>query len=217
MMRSAAFRIRLGQDDPVPGDLVDGADMLAVASDHGHMLADLTEKPALVLPLLAPASEVVLELRLMLAAEVVIVAVELAHVAVAPARIMRVEVAILPGRTGEAGAAIIVARPRAFRAVGLAAEAAEAALAALMAAGGEELPGFMIAAAIVAGHRAIAAAFAVAASREIAAPPLIIVALARSAAVERPAIIVGFTIRAIAALAEARSVAIEVTAMVPVG
>ena len=93
-----------------PAALVDGADMLVVLADDFHMLADLAEQAALLLPLLAPAAEVVFELRLMLAAIVVIVAVEIADVAVAPAAVMRVEVAIVDSaRAGEARPAIFVA------------------------------------------------------------------------------------------------------------
>src|SRR4051812_585090 len=90
MMSAPAFWIRLGQDDPVAGDLVDRPDMLVVAADDFHMFPDLAEKSALLLPPVAPAAEVVLEARLVLAAIVVIVAVELAHVAVAPAAVVRI-------------------------------------------------------------------------------------------------------------------------------
>ena len=63
--------------------------MLVVVADDFHMLADLAEQAALLLPPFAPAAEVALEARLVLAAIVVIVAVELAHVAVAPAAVVR--------------------------------------------------------------------------------------------------------------------------------
>ena len=47
MMDAAAVGIALGQDQAVAGDAVDGADMLAVAADDFHMLADLAEQLAL--------------------------------------------------------------------------------------------------------------------------------------------------------------------------
>ena len=59
MVDAAAFRIRLGQDDPVAGDLVDRADMLVVVADDFHMLADLAEQAALLRRAVAPAREVV--------------------------------------------------------------------------------------------------------------------------------------------------------------
>ena len=85
MMRAAAVRVGLGQDDAVAGDLVDGADMLLVVADDFHMLADLAEQAALLHAAFAPAAEVVFEARLVLAAIVVIVAVELVDLAPAPA------------------------------------------------------------------------------------------------------------------------------------
>ena len=58
--------------------------MLIVAPDHFHMLADLVEQPALILPALAPAAEVVLEARLVLAAILVIVAVQVLNLTLPP-------------------------------------------------------------------------------------------------------------------------------------
>ena len=81
MMDAAGFRIRLGQDDPVADGAVDGADMLIVIADDLHMLADLPEQAALLLPALAPVAEIILEARLVLAPIVLIVAVELVHAA----------------------------------------------------------------------------------------------------------------------------------------
>ena len=75
-MMHAAASGSLGQDDAVAGDPVDRADMLVVAADDFHMLADLAEHPALRLPPFAPAAEIVLEVRLLLAAIIVIVAIE---------------------------------------------------------------------------------------------------------------------------------------------
>ena len=46
---TAAFRIRLGQDDAIACNLVDGPDMLVVIADHFHMLADLAEQAPLLL------------------------------------------------------------------------------------------------------------------------------------------------------------------------
>src|SRR5438874_3864630 len=90
MIRVAAFRIGLGKDDPVTSDPVDGSDMLIVRTDDLHMLTDLAEQLPLQLPALAPAAEVAFELHLMLAAIIVIVAVELAQVPVAHGAIVRV-------------------------------------------------------------------------------------------------------------------------------
>src|SRR5438067_2335337 len=140
MMASAAFRIGPGEDQAVARDLVDGSDMAVVIADDLHMLAHLAEHAALVHPPLAPAAEVAFEARLVLAAIVVIVAVELAHMALAPRLVMRVLVArpVGPVRCpGAARAAIFVAAPGRLRARILA-----------------HLP---LAAAIVAGHRPIAA------------------------------------------------------------
>ncbi len=64
--------------------------MLVVTADNFHMFADRAEQAALLLPLFAPAAELAFEVRLVLAAVVVIVAVELAHVSVAPAAVVRV-------------------------------------------------------------------------------------------------------------------------------
>ena len=90
MVDSAAFRVRLGQDDAVAGGPVDGADMLVVAADDFHMLADLAEQAALLLPPFAPAAELALEPRLVLAAIVVIIAVEVAHVSMPPRMVVRI-------------------------------------------------------------------------------------------------------------------------------
>src|SRR5687767_2335984 len=72
---AAGVRVRLGENQPVAGHAVDRSDMLSVVPDDFHMLADLAEHLALALTALAPAAEVVLELRLMLAAVLVIIAV----------------------------------------------------------------------------------------------------------------------------------------------
>src|SRR3954464_12683546 len=98
MMDAAAVRIAFGEDQAVAGGAVDGADVLAVRAEHFHMLADLAEQAALLLALATPVGEVVLELRLMLAAEIVIVAVELVDVPPAKLAIMTVvEAARSPG------------------------------------------------------------------------------------------------------------------------
>src|SRR5690348_5414579 len=132
MMNAAAVRVRLGQDDPVAGDLVDGSDMLVVASDHLHVLMHLAQHAALVLPFLSPAAEIAFELRLVLAPIVVIVAVELAHVAVAPAMIMRVELAALTAipRAGEARPPILIAPVGRLRPLAVPARFAQRRLAA---------------------------------------------------------------------------------------
>src|SRR6185369_11150805 len=91
--------------------------MLVVIPDDFHVPTDLSEQSAFLLPAFAPSAEVAFELRLMLPAIVVIVVVEFAHVAVAPAAIVRVRVALVTGavrqvrRAGSAGAAIFVAAP----------------------------------------------------------------------------------------------------------
>src|SRR5437016_3124025 len=106
--------------------------MLVVVADHFHVLADLAEQLPLLLPALAPAAEVAFELRLMLAAIIVIVAVELAQVPLAHGAIVRVveaaegviagHRAIITAAIAEAAAsapqlasptAVIVVRPRA--------------------------------------------------------------------------------------------------------
>src|SRR5437764_14876089 len=67
--------------------------MLVVAADDFHMLADLVEQAALLHPPLAPAGEIAFEPRLVLAAILVIVAVELAHVPLPPRMVVRVVLA----------------------------------------------------------------------------------------------------------------------------
>src|SRR4051794_11262613 len=93
MVSAAAFRIRFGQDDAVAGDLVDRSDMLVILADHFHMLADLAQQPAFLLAAFAPAAEIALELRLPLAAIIVIVPIEFAELAIAPGAVVRVFVA----------------------------------------------------------------------------------------------------------------------------
>src|SRR3954469_11838184 len=125
MVHPAGARIRFGEDDAVAAHLVDNADMAAVRSDHLHMLGDPAERLALVLPLRAPAAEIGLELRLVLAAIFVIVAVEILDLAPPPFRIMRVVLAA--ARTAllahDRGVARPAARAVALRPV-IAAEAA---------------------------------------------------------------------------------------------
>src|SRR4029453_3881811 len=103
MMRAAALGIALGQDQPVAGGGVDRADMLAVAADDFHMLADLAQHLTLALPPFAPAREVILEARPVLAGIVLIVAVELVELACAPLAIM----AIVMGADPVIGAAML--------------------------------------------------------------------------------------------------------------
>src|SRR3954451_23146701 len=90
MMRAARARVRFGEEDPVAAHLVDGADMASVGADHLHMLGDPAQRLALALPFLAPAAKLGLELRLMLAAIFVIIAVQILDLAPPPFRIMRV-------------------------------------------------------------------------------------------------------------------------------
>ena len=78
MMHAPAFGVRLGEDDAVASDLVDGADMFVVATDHFHVLTDMAKQAALAVPLLTPAGEVIFEARLVLAAVIVIITVEVA-------------------------------------------------------------------------------------------------------------------------------------------
>src|SRR5690242_20192719 len=172
MVHAAAFRIGLGEDDPVASGSVDRANMFIVTADDLHMLADLAEQPALLLAALAPAAEVVFELRLPFGAIGVIVAVEVAEMTVAPGPVMGVFVARAIGPVagpGAAGAAIFVARPGAIG------------------------PG--VRAAVVAGQRAIVPAalaepvmvaetvrFAVAAAPQLAPPAAVVIAFARAAA-----------------------------------
>src|SRR5688500_5640483 len=152
---AARVRVRLGEDQPVAGHPVDGPDMLAVVADDLHMLADLAEHLAFALAAFAPAAEVVLELRLMLAAILLIVAVELVELPLAPLLVVRV---VLRPVAGKAGAAIFVAAPGAF------AVRAAARLAAGIAAAGE--PVFRPA--VIARDRAIAAVLAVARAPRLA-------------------------------------------------
>src|SRR5438105_13956243 len=93
MMGATAFRIGFGENDPVAGDTVDSADMLVVVADDFHMLADLTEQAPLLLAPLAPAAKIAFEARLMFAAIILIVAIDVAEVPLAPATIVRVELA----------------------------------------------------------------------------------------------------------------------------
>src|SRR6185437_6615070 len=197
MMDAAAVRIGLGQNDPVARHLVDGPDVLVVAAGDFHMLADSSEQVALTQPALAPGAEVVFEVQLMLAPIFVIILVEIAHVAVAPASVVRIEVALAPAgiaRTRIAGPAILVLAPRRLRPVIARTGGALVApiVVAAIAAGSEELVGFG-SFTIVTGHRAIAAlsvaipfAFTIPApltvALQFAAPPWIVIAFAKAAA-----------------------------------
>src|SRR5437764_3886536 len=82
--------------------------MLVVAADDFHMLADLVEQAALLHPPLAPAGEIALEPRLVLAAILVIVAIEIAHVPLPPRIIVRVVVAALLALAPAAAALILL-------------------------------------------------------------------------------------------------------------
>src|SRR5438128_5351114 len=150
MMNAAALRIGFGEDDPIPGDAVDGPDMLVIVADDLHMLADLSQQTALLLPPLAPAAEVTLEPRLVLPAVFIIVAVQIAHVPLSPAMVVRVIFAAAIGRSGEAAATEFVAA----RGFALAPATTTLDVLAPEAAGGEELLG---AAAVIARHRPVAA------------------------------------------------------------
>src|SRR5688572_30648446 len=57
MMGAAGVLVRLGQDDAIAGDPVHRADMLLVAADDFHMLADLAEHLALGLALRPPIAK----------------------------------------------------------------------------------------------------------------------------------------------------------------
>src|SRR3954452_10525034 len=122
MVDAAAFRVGLGEDDPVARDLVHSADMLIIVAKNFHMFTDLAEQAALLLPAFAPAAEIAFELRLMLAPIILVIAVELTHLPIAPAAVMRIEL-LVPrpvgpvGGAGAAGAAIVVTAPWALRAV----------------------------------------------------------------------------------------------------
>src|SRR5204862_5904114 len=61
-----------------------------VIADNFHMLADLPKKSALLLSAATPLPEVFFEPRLVLAAIVIVVPVELVHLAFAPGMIVRV-------------------------------------------------------------------------------------------------------------------------------
>ena len=88
MMAAAGIVIALGQEDAIAPDLVDGADMFAVRADHLHMLGHLQQQTPLRLAFVAPAAELVLEPRPVLAAIFVIVAVERRDLVAPPAVIV---------------------------------------------------------------------------------------------------------------------------------
>jgi len=54
MMDTTTVRIRLGQDEAIAGSLVDGPDMFVVFTNDFHLLIDLSEECAFLLPPLAP-------------------------------------------------------------------------------------------------------------------------------------------------------------------
>ena len=129
--------VRFGQHDLVAAHLVDGANMGVVGADHVHMLLHLAEHLTLGHALPAPAREIILEARLILAAIIVIIAVERFQMATAPLAVVRVVLARarLALRILAPGAAI-VARHRPIlvallgaRFVAVAAEAVEAGAA----------------------------------------------------------------------------------------
>src|ERR1700754_4950310 len=79
--------IGFGQQDAVAAHMVDGADMLAIRTEHLLMLLRGPQRIALALASLAPGREFALEARLVLAAIFVIIAVERADLLVAPVAI----------------------------------------------------------------------------------------------------------------------------------
>src|SRR3954467_8211361 len=114
MMAPAGIRIALGQQDAIAPDLVDGADMVAVRSDHFHMLGDFGQSVALSLPLVAPAAEFIFEFGAVLVAIFLIIAVERLDLRSPPAVIV-VIAAIAPA----AAQAFVIARIHLAPALGL--------------------------------------------------------------------------------------------------
>ena len=89
-MVASIVAVALGEDDAVASNMVDGADLFLVRSNHAHMFTDLAEQLPLSLTLAAPVAEVAFEAVLVLAAIVVIVAIELVELALPPFAIVRV-------------------------------------------------------------------------------------------------------------------------------
>lgn len=89
-MNATGALAALRQDNAIALNLVDLSERLTVAADDVHMLAHLADQLPLGLTLSPPAGEVVVELRLMLAAIFVIVAVELVDLALPPFLVVRV-------------------------------------------------------------------------------------------------------------------------------
>src|SRR3569833_1872688 len=84
MVMPGGILIVLGQADLIAADMIDGADMQAVRLDHLLMILHLAQQNTLALALFAPRAEFAVEPVLMLAAIFVIVAIEVAHLAIAP-------------------------------------------------------------------------------------------------------------------------------------
>ena len=103
MVPPAGILIVLGQNDPVAAYLVDGADMLAVGTDHLGMFADRVQQVALALALGAERGELVVVLGLVLLAIFVIIAIELLQLLVALLVIVLVPAIAAAGAAALAG------------------------------------------------------------------------------------------------------------------
>src|SRR5690349_21840308 len=81
---TANFAVAFGQHDAIATDAVDLADVLLVRSYDVHMFAHLAEHLALALTRVPPRRKVAVELRLILPAIIVIIAVEFVDLTTAP-------------------------------------------------------------------------------------------------------------------------------------
>ncbi len=90
MVHAARILIGLRQDDAVAAQLVDGADMLAVAADHFHMFTDLLNRLPLFGAARAPGAEFIVEAVTMLPLIFGIVAVQFLDPLLAPGIIVGV-------------------------------------------------------------------------------------------------------------------------------
>ena len=121
MMATARIGIALRQQDAIAAHLVDSADMRPIRSDDVHVLLDLAELIALALTARTPCREFILELRPVLAAIFVVIAIERGNLTAAPNMVVAVAVvartlairALVVARISLAAAfGLVVAEPR---------------------------------------------------------------------------------------------------------
>ena len=133
MVHTTRVLIVFRQNDAVAAQLVDGADMLAVAAYDIHMLAHLLDRASLLAATRAPAAEFIVEALAMLLLIFRIVAVQLVYALLTPSIIVGVMMfaIIMVGAKGADPIAMIFAAiAAAFAGVGRVAAVGQIAVAA---------------------------------------------------------------------------------------